>query len=209
MGKVSSNSGSYQLACEASPNKQQIDIWLNEGKPQKWISEQLKEMGDYISVNSIAKYKKYRDEQIQQELMEDPVYQAKVYEVNEQLNESIAKIKKVDMLGELATIIDHSAELLADARDNGIEVSSVKDLRMVQQTMLEAIQVYGDTMLKAQQFKAVEDDPSLLQNKNTTININIRTALTDILTQAMQNGQKGDADGYSIIDKLRENIVDK
>lgn len=209
MGKVSSNSGSYQLACEASPNKQQIDIWLNEGKPQKWISEQLKEMGDYISVNSIAKYKKYRDEQIQQELMEDPVYQAKVYEVNEQLNESIAKIKKVDMLGELATIIDHSAELLADARDNGIEVRSVKDLRMVQQTMLEAIQVYGDTMLKAQQFKAVEDDPSLLQNKNTTININIRTALTDILTQAMQNGQKGDVDGYSIIDKLRENIVDK
>ena len=202
--QVSLNTGSYQLACEKSPNKQQIDIWLNEGKTQKWISDQLKEMGDYISVNSIAKYKKYRDEQIQEELMEDPVYQAKVYEVNEQLNESIAKIRKVDMIGELATIIDHSAELLVDARERNIQVNSIKDLRMVQQTMLEAIQVYGDTMLKAQQYRAVEEDPSLLQKKNTTININIRSALTDILTDAMKKG--GNGDGYGIIDQLRNGV---
>lgn len=202
--QVSSNTGSYQLACEASPNKQQIDIWLNEGRPQKWISDQLKEMGDYISVNSIAKYKKYREEQIQEELMADPVYQAKVYEVNEQLNESIAKIKKVDMLGELAEIINHSGELLSNARQDGIEIHSVKDLRMVQQTMLEAIQVYGDTMLKAQQYRAVEEDPSLLQKKNTTINVNIRTALTDILTEAMKKG--GNGDGYGIVDQLRNGI---
>lgn len=202
--QISSNTGSYQLACEASPNKQQIDIWLNEGKPQKWISEQLKEMGDYISVNSIAKYKKYRDEHIQTELMADPVYQAKVYEVNEQLNESIAKIKKVDMLGELAEIVEHSAELLSDARDRNIQINSVKDLRMVQQTMLEAIQAYGDTMLKAQQFRAIEDDPSLLQKKNTTININIRSALTDLLTDAMKKG--GNGNGYGIIDQLRNGI---
>ena len=200
--RVSSNTGSYQLACEKSPNKQQIDLWLNEGKSQRWISEQLKEIGDYISVNSIAKYKKYRDEQIQQELMEDPVYQAKVYEVNEQLNESIAKIKKVDMLGELAGIIDHSAELLAEARDNDIQIRSVKDLRMVQQTMLEAIQAYGDTMLKAQQFRAIEDDPSILQNKNTTININVKSALAEILTEAMKKG----GDGYGLIDTLRNGI---
>jgi hypothetical protein len=202
--QVSSNTGSYQLACEASPNKQQIDIWLNEGKSQKWISDQLKEMGDYISVNSIAKYKKYRDEQIQEELMEDPVYQAKVYEINEQLNTSIAKIKKVDMLGELAEIIDHSAELLADARVQGIQINNVKDMRMVQQTMLEAIQVYGDTMLKAQQYAAVQEDPSLLQKKNTTININIRSALTDILSNAMKEG--GNGNGYGIIDQLRNGI---
>ena len=202
--QVSSNTGSYQLACEASPNKQQIDIWLNEGRPQKWISDQLKEMGDYISVNSIAKYKKYRDEQIQEELMADPVYQAKVYEVNEQLNESIAKIKKVDMLGELAEIIDHSAELLVGAREDGIKINSVKDMRMVQQTMLEAIQAYGDTMLKAQQFRAIEEDPSLLQKKNTTINVNIRTALTDILTNAMKEG--GNNNGYGLIDQLRNGI---
>ena len=203
--KVSSNTRSYQLTCDASPNKQHIDIWLNDGKTQKWISEQLKEMGDYISVNSIAKYKKYRDEQIQQELMEDPGYQAKVYEVNEQLNQSIAKIKKVDMLGELANIIDHSGELLVQAREDGIEIRSVKDLRMVQQTMLEAIQAYGDTMLKAQQYAAVQNDPSLLQNKNTTININVKTALTDILTQAMQKGNS-EENGYGIIDQLRRGI---
>lgn len=202
--QVSSNTGSYQLACEASPNKQQIDIWLNEGKSQKWISDQLKEMGDYISVNSIAKYKKYRDEQIQTELMEDPVYQAKIYEVNEQLNTSISKIKKVDMLGELSEMINHSAELLADARTNDIQINTIKDMRMVQQTMLEAIQVYGDTMLKAQQYRAVEEDPSLLQKKNTTININIRSALADILTNAMKEG--GNGNGYGIIDQLRNGI---
>ena len=202
--KVSSNTGSYQLACEASPNKQQIDIWLNEGKTQKWISDQLKSMGDYISVNSIAKYKKYRDEQIQEELMADPVYQAKVYEVNEQLNQSIGKIKKVDMLGELANIVEHSAELLTEARYNDIQIHSIKDLRMVQQTMLEAIQVYGDTMLKAQQYRAVEEDPSILQKKNTTINVNIRTALTDILSSAMKEG--GNGNGYGIIDQLRNGI---
>lgn len=204
--QVSSNTGSYQLACEKSPNKQQIDIWLNEGRPQKWISDQLREMGDYISVNSIAKYKKYRDEHIQQELMEDPQFQAKVYEVNEQLNESIGKIKKVDMLGELAEIIDHSSELLRHARQDGIEVRSVKDMRMVQQTMLEAIQAYGDTMLKAQQFKAVEDDPSLLK-KDTNININIRTTLADILSDAMAKG--GNGNGYGIVDQLRNGINGK
>ena len=204
--QVSSNTGSYQLACEKSPNKQQIDIWLNEGRPQKWISDQLREMGDYISVNSIAKYKKYRDEHIQQELMEDPQFQAKVYEVNEQLNESIGKIKKVDMLGELAEIIDHSSELLRHARQDGIEVRSVKDMRMVQQTMLEAIQAYGHTMLKAQQFKAVEDDPSLLK-KDTNININIRTTLADILSDAMAKG--GNGNGYGIVDQLRNGINGK
>ena len=204
--QVSSNTGSYQLACEKSPNKQQIDIWLNEGRPQKWISEQLREMGDYISVNSIAKYKKYRDEHIQQELMEDPQFQAKVYEVNEQLNESIGKIKKVDMLGELAEIIDHSSELLRHARQDGIEVRSVKDMRMVQQTMLEAIQAYGDTMLKAQQYAAVQDDPSLLK-KDTNININIRTTLADILTEAMKEG--GNGNGYGIVDQLRNGINGK
>lgn len=197
-----SNSGTYKLAVEASPNKQQIDIWLNEGKSQKWISNQLKSMDDYISVNSIAKYKKYRDEHIQQELMADPQYQAKVYEANEQLSESISKIRKVDMIGELSDIIDHSAELLADAKDNDIRINNVKDMRMIQQTMLEAIQAYGDTMLKAQQYAAINDNPDLLKNEKTTININIKSTLADILRTAIED--KGD--GYNMIDTLRKGV---
>lgn len=197
-----SNSGTYKLAVEASPNKQQIDIWLNEGKSQKWISDQLKSMDDYISVNSIAKYKKYRDEHIQQELMADPQYQAKVYEANEQLSESISKIRKVDMIGELSDIIDHSAELLADAKDNDIRINNVKDMRMIQQTMLEAIQVYGDTMLKAQQYAAINDNPDLLKSEKTTININIKSTLADILRTAIED--KGD--GYNMIDTLRKGV---
>lgn len=197
-----SNSGTYKLAVEASPNKQQIDIWLNEGKSQKWISDQLKSMDDYISVNSIAKYKKYRDEHIQQELMADPQYQAKVYEANEQLSESISKIRKVDMIGELSDIIDHSAELLADAKDNDIRINNVKDMRMIQQTMLEAIQAYGDTMLKAQQYAAINDNPDLLKSEKTTININIKSTLADILRTAIED--KGD--GYNMIDTLRKGV---
>ena len=77
---------------------------------------------------------------------------------------------------------------------------------MVQQTMLEAIQAYGDTMLKAQQFKAVEDDPSLLK-KDTNININIRTTLADILSDAMAKG--GNGNGYGIVDQLRNGINGK
>ena len=36
------NTGMYQLGCEASPHRQQIDAWINEGKTNKWISDQLK-----------------------------------------------------------------------------------------------------------------------------------------------------------------------
>ena len=202
---ISSNTGSYQLACESSPNKQQIDIWLNENKPIKWISEQLKEMDDYISPNSISKYKKYRDEYIQQELMKSPDYQAKVYEVNEQLIESVGKIKKVDMIAELSTIISDSAELLQDAKYNDVKINTVKDLRMVQQTMLEAINIYGDTVLKAQEFAKVEQDPSLLRKNNAVISTDVKSALADILKSAI-NGEEDGISGYDIIDKLRNGI---
>ena len=196
------NYGMYALGCEASPHKDQIDQWLNEGKPIKWISEQLKELGGYISPTSIAKYKKHRDEQIMKELEETPEFQAKQMMVTEQFNKSIAAIKEVDLIGRLSDMIEDSAELLEDAKMRGIQINNVKDLRMVQQTMLDAIQVYGETMLNAQKFAEIQNDPSLLQNKSTTININVRDTLTDILKGVMDDG----ADGYSIIDRLRAGI---
>ena len=192
----------YALGCEASPHKDQIDQWINEGKSNKWISEQLKELGGYISPTSIAKYKKHRDEQIMKELEETPEFQAKQMMVTEQFNKSIAAIKEVDLIGRLSDMIEDSAELLEDAKMRGIQINNVKDLRMVQQTMLDAIQVYGETMLNAQKFAEIQNDPSLLQNKSTTININVRDTLTDILKGVMDDG----ADGYSIIDRLRAGI---
>ena len=78
--------GQYQLACEASPNKLQIDTWLNEGKPIQWISDQLKAMGDYISTNSISKYKKYRDTMIREELEKEPQFIAKEQAATEIMN---------------------------------------------------------------------------------------------------------------------------
>lgn len=202
MAENKQNYGMYQLGCESSPHRQQIDAWINEGKANKWISEQLRDMGGYISPQSIAKYKKHRDEIIMKELEETPEFQAKQMMVTEQFNQSVAKIQKVDLIGRLSEIIEDSAELLEDAKIRGIQINSVKDMRMIQQTMLEAISAYGETMLNAQKFAEIQNDPSLLQNKSTTININVRDTLTDILKGAMTDG----SDGYSIIDRLRAGI---
>lgn len=193
------NTGMYQLGCEASPHRQKIDAWINEGKTNKWISEQLRELDGYISPTSISKYRKHRDEVIIRELEETPEFQAKQMMVTEQFNQSVAKIQKVDLIGRLSGLIEDSAELLADAKMRDIQINSIKDMRMIQQTMLDAISVYGETMLNAQKYDEINNNPSLLQNNNTTININIKSALTDILKSAMEDG----GDGYSIIDKLR------
>ena len=197
------NTGMYQLGCEASPHRQKIDAWINEGKTNKWISEQLRELDGYISPTSISKYRKHRDEIIIKELEETPEFQAKQMMVTEQFNQSVAKIQKVDLIGRLSGLIEDSAELLADAKARDIQINSIKDMRMVQQTMLDAISVYGETMLNAQKYDEINNNPSLLQNNNTTININIKSALTDILKGAMEDG----ANGYAIIDKLRSGIV--
>lgn len=196
------NYGMYQLGCEASPHRQQIDQWINEGKANKWISDQLKEMGGYISPQSIAKYKKHRDEIIMKELEETPEFQAKQMMVTEEFNKSVAKIQKVDLIGRLSELIEDSAELLEDAKMRGIQINSVKDMRMVQQTMLDAITAYGETMLNAQKFAEIQNDPSLLQHKSTTINIDVKMALTDILKGAMEGGENG----YGLIDRLRTGI---
>ena len=197
------NTGMYQLGCEASPHRQKIDAWINEGKTNKWISEQLRELDGYISPTSISKYRKHRDEVIIKELEETPEFQAKQMMVTEQFNQSVAKIQKVDLIGRLSGLIEDSAELLADAKARDIQINSIKDMRMVQQTMLDAISVYGETMLNAQKYDEINNNPSLLQNNNTTININIKSALTDILKGAMEDG----TNGYAIIDKLRSGIV--
>lgn len=197
------NTGMYQLGCEASPHRQKIDAWINEGKTNKWISEQLRELDGYISPTSISKYRKHRDEVIIKELEETPEFQAKQMMVTEQFNQSVAKIQKVDLIGRLSGLIEDSAELLADAKVRDIQINSIKDMRMIQQTMLDAISVYGETMLNAQKYDEINNNPSLLQNNNTTININIKSALTDILKGAMEDG----ANGYAIIDKLRSGIV--
>ena len=122
--------------------------------------------------------------------------------MTEEFNKSVAKIQKVDLIGRLSELIEDSAELLEDAKFRGIQINSVKDMRMVQQTMLDAINAYGETMLNAQKFAEIQNDPSLLQHKSTTINIDVKMALTDILKGAVEDG----GDGYSIIDRLRNGI---
>lgn len=195
--------GMYKMGVEASPHKDKIDAWLNEGKTLVWISNELKDLGGYLSTAALSKYKKAREDRIKQELAATPEFQAKQQMVTEKFNDSVAKIQTVDLMGRLSDLIEDSAELLEDAKMRHIQVNNVKDMRMVQQTMLEAINAYGDTMLKAQQFEEVNKDPSLLKKQNTTININVKAALTDILQSAMTEG----GDGYGLIDKLRAGVT--
>ena len=188
--------GAYQTACEASPNRQQIDQWLNEGKAAAWISRELNRLyGEKISDRSIMKYKKYRDEWIQQEIEKDPLYQAQTQEIREQLNDGIGKIRKIDTISRLADVIDDSAAMLQQAKEDQVKIRTAQDFKFVAGTMLDAIKLYGDTVLKAQRFEKVNEDPSLL--RPTTINVNVKAALTDILGNAMQSG------GYDLIYKLR------
>lgn len=188
--------GNYQTACEQSPNRQQIDAWLNEDKSCMWISRELeRRFGEKISDRSIAKYKKYREEWIQKEIEKDPLYQAQTKEIREQLNDGIGMIRKVDTLGRLADVIEDSAAMLQQAKDDQIKIKNAQDFKFVAGTMLDAIKLYGDTVLKAQRFDKVEQDPSLL--RPTTINVNVKAALTDILGEAMHSG------GYEVIDRLR------
>lgn len=192
--------GAYQTACEASPNRQQIDEWLNEGKPAAWISRELeKRFGEKISDRSIMKYKKYRDEWVQNEIEKNPLYQAQTKEIREQLNDGIGQIRKVDVIGRLADVIDDSAAMLMEARNDNIRIRNAQDFKFVASTLLDATKLYGDTILKAQRFDKVNEDPSLL--RPTTINVNVKSALTDILKGTMQSG------GFDMIDKLRAGVI--
>lgn len=196
--------GTYQTACEMSPNRTQIDLWLNEGKSNLWISKELQSrFNEKISDKAIGKYRKYREQHIQEELAADPDFQKKMIYADQQLSMSIGKMQTVNVIDHLATTIQDCADMLAQARMDDIKIKNVQDMRFVSMTMLDAIKQYGDVMLKMQRFNAVNEDPTIL--KPQTININIRGALTDILKGAMANGN----DGYALIDKLRAGVAGK
>lgn len=196
--------GTYQTACEMSPNRTQIDLWLNEGKSNLWISKELQSrFNEKISDKAVGKYRKYREEHIQEELCADPNFQKKMAYADQQLSNSIGKMQTVNVIDHLAETINHCAEMLEQARMEDIKIKNVQDMRFVSMTMLDAIKQYGDVMLKMQRFNAVESDPTLL--KPQTINVNIRGALTDMLKGAMASGDQG----YALIDKLRAGVAGK
>lgn len=196
--------GTFQTACEMSPNKAQIDMWLNEGKSNSWISKELQaRFNEKISDKAVGKYRKQRDQLIQEQLSADPNFQKKMQYAESQLTNSINKMQTVNVIDHLAETIQHCAELLDQARAEEIKIRNIQDMRFVSMTMLDAIKQYGDVMLKMQRFDAVNNDPTLL--KPQTINVNVRGALTDILKSAMAGGDQG----YALIDKLRAGVAGK
>ena len=192
--------GNILTACESSPHKSKIDDWLNENKSFSWISRELKsKYNENISDRSIAKYARYRREYIVSQVESNPLYQAKMIEMEENFNTAVAKIEHVDTVAELKTIIEDASSLLSQAKLDEIKITDIKEYRMVAQTMLDAVKLYGDTILKAQRYAAIQDDPELL--KPTTINVSVKSTLADILGKAVNDGA-----GFELVDKLRAGI---
>ena len=81
--------------------------------------------------------------------------------------------------------------------EGNVTIRNVADMRMVQMTMLDALKLYGDTMLKAQRMQAVNDDPSLLK---PTINVDVKSLLKEMLM-----GGDGDA-RTQLVDQLRAGL---
>lgn len=188
------NRGQFATACEQSPHKLQIDQWLNEGKPFRWISSQLEDMGERISEKSIAKYKSYRDQYIQQELMQVPEYNATMQTLNNQMVDGVSKIKQIDVMQHLVNTIEHCAGLLKQAADDEIHIKNVQDMRWVQQTLLDSIKAYGEIVLQAQRYAKVNEDPTLLKPQ---ISVDVKGLLADML------GGMDDAARFRLIDRLR------
>lgn len=189
--------GLYATACEKSPFKNKIDQWMNENKSDSWISRQLTNMGDPISAVSVGKYRKYRDEHIQEELMNDPVYQAKIKKANETMVEEVGKIKEINIINHLSETIEHCADLIGKSKLDDIRVKKIQDLRYVQMTMLETIKLYGDIVMQAQRHAKVEENPELLR---PTVSGDVKDALKDIL------GNMTEEQRFDMIDKLRNNM---
>jgi len=191
----SSQRGMYTTACEKSKYRQDIDRWMNEGKSNAWIATQLKSLGDPISAVSVGKYRSYRDEYIQKQLMEEPIYQAKIQKANEVLIEEAGKFKEINVINHLGSIVEHCAELIGSSKLEDIRIKNIQDLRFVQMSMLDALKLYGDTIMKAQQFAKIEDDPSLIK---PTVNVNVKGVLADLMS-SMTEEQK-----FALIDKIRD-----
>ena len=198
MGSLSKKrAGLYATACEKSPFRNKIDQWMNEGRSDAWISRQLGLLGDPISDVSVGKYRKYREQHLQEELANDPMYQAKVNMINENMVEEIGKIKEINVINHLADTIDHCAQLIEQSKEDDIRIKKVQDLRYVQMTMLETIKLYGDIVMQAQRFAKVEENPDLLK---PAVTINVKEVLVDIL------GGMDDEQKFDIIDGVRERI---
>lgn len=190
--------GLYQkTACEESPHKNQIDQWINEGRSNSYISRRLAELGEKISDKSVGKYRTIREEYLQKELQKDPVYQAQIMKANETLVEEVGKFKQVNVMNHIAETIEHCAELIGQSKMDDIKIRSIQDLRYVQMSMIEAMKLYGDMALKAQQMQKVEEDPELLRPHVT---VNVKGVLTEMLG-SMDNEQR-----IAMIDQLRNRV---
>jgi len=196
-GLSSSNRGGYTTACEKSKYRQDIDRWINEGKSNNWISQQLKSLGSPISGVSIAKYRKYREEHLQEQLMENPMYQAQVQKANDTLLTEVGKFKQVNVVNHLGNVIEHCANLIEGAKLDQIKIKNIQDLRFVQMTMLDGLKLYTDVIMKAQQMQKIEDDPTLIK---PTVNVNVKNVLVDMLSNMTQE-QK-----FEFIDKIRHGV---
>lgn len=187
---------------ETCGHKVEIDQMIDDNRSlayiQSWMQDELE---INISKQSIMKYKKKREIQLKNQLEKMPEYQTKMQYLSQDLVDGIGKIKQVDIIGSLSDIITQSSELLRRADDDDIKITSVQDMRFVTQNMMDAIKLYGDTVLKAQKFNEINKNPELLKPNNTNITIQIQDMLASVLKESITSGQ-----GFDLVDKLRSGM---
>lgn len=183
------------MAVEKSPNRDQIEAWFVKGKSVPWIHKNLKEkFGEYISVNSIQKYSKFRRSKIEAEMHEQSDYTQKMRQLESTLIAKTEAIKEVDIQAGLNDILNYNAELLQQAKHDEIRIKSAQEIRFVQQSMIDAYRLRLEALEHYQKYNAIEKNPDLLRpTTNIQMTETIRDAISEIIAQ----------NGFAEIDRLR------
>jgi hypothetical protein len=185
--------------CVMSPNKALIDKMLNEHASFTSINKKLAELGESISVPAISAYAKKRENALLSSAVLSPEFQETSKRMMSMYNNAIGKIKGVDLLGKLESLIKYSEELVDDARIAGaVEIKNAKDLSMVGETLVKAITEYSKVIQIAQQIKEIDDDPSLIRPQN--INVEIKDQIVNVLQDSIKSGN------FGMVDQIRNAI---
>lgn len=165
-----------------------------------WLKEETDEP---YTVTQVKNYRKQREEEAQFILDTIPEYQAYKMAVREEMNNSLMAMRNVDLIGALTTVMGDSAKMIADANERGVKIKDAKEYRMIQQSLLDTIKLYGEMMILNQKYEMIQkqqENPEQFRPQNNTININIKGALSDILKEAVKEGD------YTVVDAMRDVI---
>lgn len=170
-----------------------IELWLQNNAPKhaQYTTSQLnsyrnrRENDAKFILNNMEEYRNFK------------------MAVKEEVNNSILAMRNVDIVQQLTEVIGDVSDRLSHATPNAKKIQTAKDYNDTQRILLETIKLYGELMLLNERYHDFVDKRTNPQasKPQTTININLKESLADILKTATQNGD------YSAVDQMRD-IID-